>query len=37
MSDESNSFNITIYGNFEDYFSGEVIENSEDKIMDLDP
>ncbi|OEY74054.1 alpha-amylase family glycosyl hydrolase [Salegentibacter salarius] len=37
MSDESTNFSIKIEGNFEDYLSGEMIEISEDKNMDLKP
>ncbi|WP_037320817.1 alpha-amylase family glycosyl hydrolase [Salegentibacter sp. Hel_I_6] len=37
MSDEKTSFSIKIDGDFEDYLSGETIEISEDKNMDLDP
>ena len=37
MSDENANFSIEINGNFEDYLSGETIEISEDKNMDLEP
>jgi glycosidase len=37
MSDENTNFSIELSGNFEDYLSGETIEISEDKNMDLEP
>tara|TARA_R100001369_G_scaffold92460_1_gene137657 strand:+ start:2544 stop:3983 length:1440 start_codon:yes stop_codon:yes gene_type:complete len=37
MSDESTSFSIQLNGSFEDYLSGESLEISEDKNIDLEP
>ncbi len=37
MNDEKTSFSIQLNGSFEDYLSGETIEISEDKNIDLEP
>ena len=37
MSDENTSFSIQLNGSFEDYLSGESLEISEDKNIDLEP
>jgi len=37
MSDENTRFSIQLNGNFEDYLSGESLEISEDKNIDLEP